>query len=49
MNDTDEGMVVEDQSSKWERALFTLLYAFFFVSCVEHIFDFWDMRTMIYV
>ena len=49
VNDTDEGMVVEDQSSKWERALFTLLYAFFLYLCVQLILLLSAVRLVLFL
>ena len=36
MKEIYEGSVAEDNPGKWERALFTLLYAFFLSLCAAH-------------
>ena len=49
MNDTDEGLVVENHSGKWERALFTLLYAFFLYLCVQLILLLSAVRLVLFL
>ena len=49
MNDTDEDIVVEDHPGKWERALFTLLYAFFLYLCAQLILLLSAVRLVLFL
>ena len=49
MNEIYEGSVTDDNPGKWERALFTLLYAFFLYLCVQLILILATIRLVLFL
>ena len=49
MNEIHEGSVAKDDPGKWERALFTLLYAFFLYLCVQLILVLVALRLVLFL